>query len=263
MSIVGTVGSLWRYPVKSMGGEELEEAFVGFSGIYGDRYFAFRSPASPRGLPYLTGREQQQMLRYRPRFRHPEKAAEPPNRAAAESLAPGINPVNADPSDMSVDVLTPSGKTLAIDDPELLRLLEEGIAEKHAPALVRSERAMTDCRPVSLISSQTIGQIGDELGAAVDHRRFRANIYLELGGGGGFAEDKFVGRKLRVGSKVVVAVLERDPRCKMISLDPDTGEQDPEVLRRVAQDHENLAGVYCAVLVEGTIRAGEPLELLD
>lgn len=263
MSLVGTVGSLWRYPVKSMGGEELREAFVGFSGIYGDRYFDFGSPASPKGLPYLTGREQERMVSYRPRFRHSEKAAEPPNRVAAENFGPGINPVHADPSEMEVDVLTPSGTTLAIDDPELLRLLEEGIGDSHAPRLVRSDRAMTDCRPVSLISSQTIEQIGRELGAALDSRRFRANVYLDLGNGEGFAEDELVGRRLRVGEKAEVAVLERDPRCKMISLNPDTGEHDPEVLRRVAQDHENFAGVYCAVLVEGTIRAGEPIELLD
>ena len=81
MSIVGTVDSLWRYPVKSMRGEELEESFVGFPGVYGDRCFAFRSSARPKGFPYLTGREQEQLLRYRPRFRHPDKAAEPPNLA--------------------------------------------------------------------------------------------------------------------------------------------------------------------------------------
>jgi uncharacterized protein YcbX len=48
MSAVGKVDSLWRYPVKSMRGEELEEAFLGFSGVYGDRLFAFRSSASPK-----------------------------------------------------------------------------------------------------------------------------------------------------------------------------------------------------------------------
>lgn len=263
MSIVGTVSSLWRYPVKSMGGEELEQAFAGFSGIYGDRYFAFGSTASPKALPYLTGREQEQMVCYRPRFRDPDKAAEPPNRAAAQNFGPGINPVHADPSQMSVDVLTPSGTTLAIDDPELLELLEEGVGNGHAPTLMRSDRAMTDCRPVSLISLQTIEQLGDELGDPLDHRRFRANVYLDLDDGGGFAEDELVGRKLRVGEQVEVAVLERDPRCKMISLDPDSGEHDPEVLRKVAQAHENFAGVYCAILVEGPIKAGEPVELLD
>src|SRR5260370_1325551 len=59
MSVAGKVDSLWRYPVKSMRGEELEGAFVGFSGVYGDRLFAFRSTAAPKGFPYLTGREQE------------------------------------------------------------------------------------------------------------------------------------------------------------------------------------------------------------
>ena len=43
MSIVGKVESLWRYPVKSMRGEELEETFAGYPGVYGDRVFAFKS----------------------------------------------------------------------------------------------------------------------------------------------------------------------------------------------------------------------------
>jgi uncharacterized protein YcbX len=58
MSLVGKVESLWRYPVKRMRGEELEEAFFAFSGVYGDRLFAFKSSAAPKGFPYLTGRER-------------------------------------------------------------------------------------------------------------------------------------------------------------------------------------------------------------
>jgi uncharacterized protein YcbX len=69
MGTIGTVDSLWRYPIKSMRGEELTEAFVGFSGVYGDRLFAFKSSASPRGFPFLTAREQPKLLQYRPRFR--------------------------------------------------------------------------------------------------------------------------------------------------------------------------------------------------
>src|ERR1041385_1526571 len=114
MSIVGKVDSLWRYPVKSMRGEELAEAFAGFAGVYGDRLFAFRSSASPKGFPYLTAREQHELLRYRPRFRHPDKAARPINLAEAESLAPGLglNPVSADPADLMMDVETPTGARL-------------------------------------------------------------------------------------------------------------------------------------------------------
>ena len=96
MKVAGHVESLWRYPVKSMRGEELPEAFIGFSGVYGDRVYAFRSSAAPAGFPYLTAREQERMLLYRPIFRNPEKMAAPPNLRAAEALPPGVTPTYAE-----------------------------------------------------------------------------------------------------------------------------------------------------------------------
>lgn len=263
MTTVGTVESLWRYPVKSMAGEELAEAFVGFSGVYGDRCYAFRDSAARAGFPYLNANAQQRMLLYRPRFRHPERAAAPPNLAEASAIEPGVNPANPEPGDMALDIVTPRGEVMAVDDPGLFEMLREGLRGEHRLTLVRSDRALTDCRPVSLISLQTVRQVEGELGTAVDKRRFRANVYLDLAAGGGFGEDGWVGKRLRIGSGALVAVLERDPRCKLISLDPDTGEHDPEVLRKVAQGHGACAGVYCAVLVEGVISKGDPVEVID
>jgi uncharacterized protein len=250
MSIVGQVESLWRYPVKSMRGEELAEAFVGFSGVYGDRLFAFRSSARPEGFPYLTGREQEEMLLYRPRFRHPDQAAKPPNLAEAERIAPGLNPLFAGPAALAVEVETPSGKVLAVDDSALIGELADRMRDGHTLTLLRSERALTDCRPVSLFSIQTARQLGDELGTTLDKRRFRANLYMDLGSAAGFVEDEFVGRTLRLGPKVVVSIVERDPRCKMITLDPDTAEPNPDILRKVTRAHDGMAGIYGAVLVE-------------
>src|SRR5215467_11626877 len=136
MSVVGKVESLWRYPVKSMGGEELEEAFAGYPGVYGDRVFAFRSSASPTGFPYLTAREQRRLLQYRPRFRNPDKAARPVNLTEAEKM--GANPISADPWELMVNVETPDGKTLAIDDPALMDMLRAYIDQKHQLTLMRS-----------------------------------------------------------------------------------------------------------------------------
>lgn len=260
MNVVGRVDALWRYPVKSMRGEELEEGFLGFSGVYGDRLFAFKRSDGPKGFPYLTGREQREMLLYRPRYRHPERAAKPVNLAEAEGIAPGVTPLFADPAELSVEVETPGGEVLAVDDPALLRILGEGPG---ALTLIRSERAMTDCRPVSLFGVETVRQLGREVGGDLDARRFRANIYADFGSSPAFLEDSFVGRTLRIGSKAVISILERDPRCKMVTLDPDGGEPNPEVLRVVARAHEGNAGVYGATLVEGTIRRGDPIELLS
>jgi uncharacterized protein YcbX len=263
MAIIGTVESLWRYPVKSMRGEELNEMFAGFSGVYGDRLFAFVSSGSPKGFPYLTGREQRQMLQYRPRFRYPDKAARPINLIEAEKMPPGVNPIYAEPEDLMLDVETPAGNAVGIDDPALIDMLRAGIEEKHALTLRRSDRAMTDCRPLSLFAVQSARKLGEETGTSVDKRRFRANVYLDLTSSDGFAEDEFVGRSLRIGSKVVISVLERDPRCMMITLDPDTGEKEPALLKKVAQAHSGMAGVYGAVLAEGMVRKGDPVEVSD
>ena len=261
MGLIGKVESLWRYPVKSMRGEELDEIFAGYPGVYGDRVFAFTSSLSPKGFPFFTGRDQRQMIRYRARFRNPEKAARPINLAEAESS--GANPISANASELMIEVETPDGKTIAIDDPALIDNLRANIDRKHELKLLRSDKAITDCRPLSIFAVQSAKKLGEETGTNVDKRRFRANVYVDLTNAAGFVEDQFVGKTLRIGSKVVVSVLERDPRCMMITLDPDTAEKTPAILKQVAQAHEGMAGVYGAVLMEGMIRKGDSVELID
>jgi MOSC domain-containing protein len=261
MSIIGKVDTLWRYPVKSMRGEELDEAFASYSGIYGDRVFAFRSSANHKGFPYFTAREQRRLLQYRPRFRYPDKATRPINLIEAESR--NANPLVADLAELVVDVETPDGKTVAINDPTLIEMLQADVDQKHQVTLMQSQRAMTDCRPVSIFSLQSARQLGAETGVPIDKRRFRANVYVDLTSGGGFAENDFVGRSLRIGPKVVVRILERDARCVMITMDPDTTEKAPEILKKVAQAHEGMAGVYGAVMMEGMLHKDDPVELLD
>lgn len=100
-------------------------------------------------------------------------------------------------------------------------------------------------------------------GVDLDKRRFRANVYVELDSGTAFGEEEFVGRKLRIGAKATIAIMDRDPRCKMITLDPVTARANPEVMRSVAQGHEGMAGVYGAILIEGTIRSGDEIALLN
>jgi len=175
----------------------------------------------------------------------------------------GANPLSADPSELIVDVETPDGKKLAVDDPALMDMLRADIDQKHQLTLMRSERALTDCRPVSIFSLQSAAQLAQEADTPIDKRRFRANVYVDLTSAQGFAENEFVGRSLRIGPKVIIRILERDARCVMITLDPDSGEKTPAILKKVAQAHEGMAGVYGAVLVEGMLHKRDPVELLD
>jgi uncharacterized protein len=259
VSVIGTVESLWRYPVKSMRGEEMTELFAGYAGVYGDRVFAFESSANQRGFPWFTGRDKREMIRYCARFRQPDKAAQPINLSLAEKS--NATPIHADLNELMVDVKLPNGKTLPVDDPALIEVLRSGLENKPELTLLRSQRALTDARPLSILSVQTAKRLGEETGITVDKRRFRANIYVDLKSGA-FGEDDFLGKALRIGEKVVVQVLERDSRCMMITLDPETAEKTPALLKTIAQGHEGMAGVYAAVLTEGMIRKGDSVELV-
>jgi MOSC domain-containing protein len=261
MPIIGTVDSLWRYPVKSMRGEEMEEIFAGYAGVYGDRLFAFVSDASPKGFPYFTGRNQRRMICYRARFRDPMKAARPSNQVEAEQN--GAWPLPASSTELAIEVETPEGKIFEIDDPSLIDSLRAGIEHSNGVTLLRSDRALTDCAPLSLFSLQTVRQLERESGVSIDKRQFRASVYLDLPESAGFSENEFVGRSLRLGSKVVVSVTKLDGRCMMITLDPDTAEKSPAVLKTVAQKHDGTAGIYAAVLTEGMVRKGDAVELVD
>ncbi len=234
MTRVGHVDSLWRYPVKSMRGEQLPSAWLGAGGMAGDRRYAVLSSAAPESFPYLTGRAQQRMLLYRPLL-----------------------------TEAGVVVETAEGERLAIDSPRLLDLLGEGLSRAPVLSLLRSEAALSDAQPISLFSIQTAAQLARETGTTVDKRRFRANIYADFAGESGFLEDTFVGRTLKIGETAVLSVVERDPRCKMITLDPDTAEAAPALIRHVAGAHERCAGVYAAVLTEGEVRVGDKISLVD
>ena len=91
MKSIGKIESLWRYPVKSMRGESLNEVFVGFAGVFGDRCYAIRNATARKGFPYLNATGEPKMLLCEPRFRHREKTFQPPNWTEAASIAPGVS----------------------------------------------------------------------------------------------------------------------------------------------------------------------------
>lgn len=234
MAIVGRVESVWRYPVKSMMGQELDEAFVGFGGVRGDRAYAIGNAKARQDFPYFTARDRHDLLLCRPTY-----------------LAGGLG-------DLQIE--TPDGKKFEVEDPQLLEWLNRGFPGGFDLKVFSSERALTDSSPVSLLSTQTVGQLGRELGEKVDKRRFRANLYLDLQTEQAFGEDQFLGQRLRIGTDLVIAPTRRDVRCKMITLDPDTAESKPTLMKLIARSHESCVGIYANVLAEGFVRPGDQVE---
>ena len=263
MKVVGRLESVWRYPVKSMPGESLAEAYVDFAGVLGDRLYAVHHATAPKSFPFLTARSRKEMLRFRPKFRRPELTLAPDNLTEAETRGPGLTPLFPSSEALALEIETPNGNTLSASDPALLDLIAGDQLDASSLTIIRSDRAMTDCRPLSLLATQTIDGIGRAVGVTLDKRRFRENLYLDLHSAESFAEDAFVGRRLRIGAKLTLHILESDIRCRMINIDPVSLDENPDILRYVAKNHDNRAGVYAAVLVAGLVRPGDEIVLED
>ncbi len=184
----------------------------------------------------------------------------PKDLDAFEGLKPGINPLYPDASAFKVEVETPDGATYDVESPEFLAHLEQ--ATGRSLRVHVTQRGQHDCRPVSLFSLSAVAKLGEEVGMTVDKRRFRANFYVEWENQDDpYFEFSLVGKTLKIGDKLEVAIIERDPRCKMITLDPDTSEASPKLLRHIGRNHGGDAGVFAAVLQEGRVNKGDAIFL--
>lgn len=230
---VGRIIGLWRYPVKSMGPEVLSEAQVSWDGLKGDRRWAFiRNDMQRSGFPWFTLRQRHNMNQYVPSFTDPSK-----------------------PDTSPTVVKTPAGDVLDVTDPRLsAELCEEGVS------LIRQSRGIFDTFPLSLITTQTIAQLGETVGDELDVQRFRPNILVEAADDKPFPEDAWVGKVLRFGD-VRMRVDKRDGRCLVITIDPGTSERNPAVLRTVAKDRQGCLGVYGTTVQPGCVKLNDAVLL--
>lgn len=228
---VGRVVGLWRYPVKSMGAEELAEVEVSWHGLAGDRRWAFiRSSAAQNGFPWLTLRDREDLSHYRPSFLEPAR-----------------------PDKSPVVVRTPSGGLFDVADPALGAELCPCGAR-----VIKQNRGVFDTFPLSLITTQTIARLGGMAGARLDVQRFRPNLLVEAAEEAPFAEDGWVGCVLRIGG-LRMRVDKRDGRCAVITIDPVTAERNPAILGAVARDRQGCLGVYGSIVEPGRVAVNDPV----
>ena len=231
MTVVGHVAGLFRYPVKSMRAEKLDSVEVSWQGLAGDRRWAFIRDTQVRsGFPWLTIRERPEMARYRPRFADPDR--------------PDASPTF---------VRTPSGEDLDVAEPALAAELGPGVRP------IKQSRGVFDTMPLSLLTTQTVADLGRLAGTEITAVRFRPNILVEAIDGD-FPEDSWVGRILRIGT-LRMRVDQRDQRCVMVTIDPETLHRNPAILRAIALHRDAKLGVYGSIVQPGRIAAGDPVEL--
>jgi uncharacterized protein len=230
--LVGRVAAVFRYPVKSMAAEPVEDVDVSWNGLSGDRRWAFVRPDSSRsGFPWLTLRQRNDLNDYHPIWTDPAR-----------------------PDASAVIVRTPSGARWDVTAPALAAELGAGVR------VMKLDRGTFDTMPLSLITTRTVDGLGALLGAEVNVRRFRPNLVVETFGGAAFPEDEWVGRALTVGP-AWIRIDRRDKRCAVVNVDPVTGRRDPTVLRTIAGQRETCLGVYGSTIRPGRVAVGDSVVL--
>lgn len=237
MQRVGVIRMVARYPVKSMRGAAYDSIPLTLQGFEEDRRYAFVQAESRSHFPWLTAREMPELLRWQTSV---EKPGTP---------------------DVAVTVTTAAGERWPVASAELRQAVENRFGRP--VFLLRDYRGSFDVANVSLISEQTVQRIAAESQTEANAWRFRPNLLVNLEGGDAFDELKWVGRILRLGDKARVGVIKVDERCMMITLDPATSQPAPQILKCVAQQHNNRAGVYATVLTAGEVHAGDAVHLED
>jgi uncharacterized protein YcbX len=232
---VGVVSDLWRFPVKSFGGERGRRVFLGPFGFLGDRRCAVMDPANGRPM---TARRAPALLGYQARFGDPARGED-------------------------VTVEAPGGSRWAWDDPALADDIRQHLGRDPEDPLmvVRSPMAIHDAAPVHVVTEASIAQMSEWLGDEVDRRRFRANVVVETDDGMAFSEAAWPGHRIRFGADAEIDVVIDTERCAVTTWDPDTIERDTRVLAAIARERENFFGVYCRVVKPGWVAVGDPVML--
>jgi uncharacterized protein YcbX len=232
---IGQVEAIFRYPVKSMAGEPLEAASLGWYGLDGDRRLAFRRVDDRSGFPWLSASKLPDLIRFTPLRR--------------ENGADGVLPTH---------VGTPEGQELPVFGEDLAAEVERRYGSP--VQMMQLRHGIFDEASVSVIASHTIGEIGRLAGHTLDVRRFRPNVLVRLLQPGPFQEDEWVGGVLSFGKEddaPAVSVTMRDERCSMVNLDPDSAHPAPEVMKAIVRANQNYAGVYGAVTRIGRLAVGQ------
>ena len=266
---LGSVVSLWRYPVKSMMGEELNATDVTVRGLFGDRAFALVDRSDGKVATAKNPQKWPRLFDFRATFIEPARAAArlPPVRIAL----PDGTTVTSDQDDLN-QILSK-----ALNREVTFRAAQRGAvnAEEYWPDMegldhrdtvtdfTLPEGTFFDVAMVHLLTTATLDRLRELYPQGrFELRRFRPNIVLQLASGEkGFAENAWVGHTLAIGTAVRLNITGPCGRCVMTTLAQGDLPRDPGILRTAAQYNQVNVGVYAAVVRGGTIRRGDPVRI--
>ncbi len=232
---VGHIEGLFRYPVKSMAGEPIESAHLGWHGLDGDRRLAFRRLNDRGDFPWLTASKLPDLIRFVPQS--------PDGHVPTHIRTPDGDEFPVFGADLAADVARRYGSPV-----EMMQL----------------KNGIFDDAVISVIASETVGEIARLAGVNPDVRRFRPNILVRALQPAPFQEGGWLGGVLSFGEGAdapTIAVAMHDVRCSMVNLDPDSAIPAPAVLKAVVHANQTNAGVYGTVARTGRLAVGQPIFL--
>jgi uncharacterized protein YcbX len=269
VQLAGSVTALWRFPVKSMMGEELNAVDVSSSGLLGDRAYALVDQADGKIVSAKNPHKWPRLFDCRAAFVEPPRAGRslPPVRITL----PDGTMVASDQQDLGPLLSEVLGRQVALD----FRAPDHPTLEEYWPDLAELDRrdvvtdeslppgTFFDCATVHLLTTATLDRLRQAYPQGrVEVRRFRPNIVVTPPPGAeGFVENAWIGHTLAIGEQVRLSVTGPCPRCVMTTLAQGDLPRDPGILRAAAQQNAARIGVYAAVVRGGTIRRGDPVRL--
>jgi hypothetical protein len=289
---LGTIEALWRFPVKSMLGEQLDAAELGEGGVAGDRSYAIRDAETGKVASAKHPKLWPGLLGCRATFVEPPRAgAEPPpvqielaDGTSTRSDADGCDTALSRFFGRAVELAHAAQNGYTIDqyhpdeenyDPEGHR---DEVVEAQLGAAFFNQRGLPsavpegsffDLFPLSVLTTSSLDQLGElEPDSRFDARRFRMNVIVDTPARG-FVENEWVGHALAIGEDVKLGVALPDPRCVMPSLAQEELARDPRILKALAR-HNRIevagamypcAGVYAIVAAAGSISKGDRVTL--
>jgi uncharacterized protein len=258
----GWIAAIWRYPVKSMIGEELDTAAVTDRGLHGDRAFALVDRESGKIISAKNPRKWGDLFAFRSDL--PEGTHQAgPLPAARITFPDGSSAASADP-DIDGRLSDRLGRPVRLTESIPPSARAEGYSPDHGwleqPDTTFEfelpEGTFFDCAPIHLVTTATLDRLAELAPKSrFDVARFRPNFVVECAGStGGFIENDWVGRTILIGSQVRLLVARPALRCVMTTLPQGTLPKDPDVLRTVVQNNEGAVGVYATVVRGGNVR---------
>jgi uncharacterized protein YcbX len=274
---IGIVKDLFRYPVKSMQGEQLSAVDIGAHGVIGDRAYALRE-ANGR---VVTAKKWAHMLEFSTRYDAPPTPgalaplritlpdgrtmqAQAPDASAVLSAILGrpvvLERVQSDqPSHAEIDPTTVFG------DVPVENVLPGRTAATMPDAFALPPGTFFDSASLHVLASGTLAHLHTLIGAdaQVDPRRFRPNIFVETAPGvEGFMEDDWLEGTLAVGERVRIVQMRPTLRCVMTTHRQAELGRDLRILRTAAQHHHDHVGVWASIGAGGIVRVGDPVVLV-